>query len=410
MNRVTRLIGMTFGWNSIGFVFSLVNGIITARLLLPTDRGVLAIALATATMLGILSSLGTNVSFRVHFPRKEVTASQYFTSTALLAPLNALLVVSFCLIYGGLFEPKLSTGAFLVLVAWLGLSSFLSLQLYDFFNASGNTAFSAFLSTFGSMFVMILLFGAFIFNPDIEGVLVAYSLGNTLRLLVGVGVIARRRMKEVSEITGNGGGRVGRSPLFTSGRRLLGLNLGQSLMYQSDRFFVGALGGSAELGQYAVAATPVGVPRVLSNSIGQVLFRRAATGDLRPREALRYTGYALLQTAVIALGVSIVAPWLIPLVFGEQYSDAVPILRVLLLAEVALSPYLVLSRIAAGLGMVNASGLSGVLGLFLMIIALISLVPLYGALGAAYACVGVFFIMSFSITLMVFHEFRSKSI
>src|SRR5699024_4259263 len=193
-----------------------------------------------------------------------------------------------------------------------------------------------------------------------------------------------------------------------SGRRLLGLNLGQSLIYQSDRFFVGAISGNSALGQYAVAATPVNVPRVLSGSIGQVLFRKAAVGELRLRETVFYSAIALLQTGVIAVGLSLTAHWLIPLIFGDQYIEAVPILRVLLLAEVLLSPYLVLSRVAAGLGMVNVAGMSGVLGLILMLVMLATLVPAFGAIGAAYSSVIVFGLMSVFTSFMVIRAFRQN--
>lgn len=408
MGKWSKVIGKTFGWNSVGFLFSLVNGIITARILFPDDRGMLAIVLTATTLLGTVSSLGTNVSFRVHFPRSSVSAKQYFKAGGILAPLNAVLIIAFCLIYGGLYEPRLTSGLFILLVIWLGLSSFVSLQLYDYFNASGETAFSAGLSTIGSLFVMLLLVAAILVSSNIVGVLLAYALGNSLRVLIGVLVI-HRRWRQQPDIAKNTHAPEGFRLLFTSGRRLLGLNLGQSLIYQSDRFFVGAISGNTALGQYAVAATPVNVPRVLSSSIGQVLFRKAAVGELRLRETLRYSVIALVQTGMIAVGLSVTADWLIPLVFGDQYVDSVPILRVLLLAEVLLAPYLVLSRVAAGLGMVNVAGMSGVLGLVLMLAMLATLVPTLGALGAAYSNAIVFGLMSLFTSFMVILELRGTN-
>jgi len=408
MSKSSKLIGKTFGWNSIGFLFSLGNGIITARLLFPEDRGMLAIVLTATALLGTVSSLGTNVSFRVHFPRRAVSAKQYFKVGGLLAPLNMVLVIAFCFIYGSLYEPRLTSSLFILLVLWLGISSFISLQLYDYFNASGETAFSASLSTIGSLFVMLLLLAAIPLSPDIIGVLLAYAIGNSLRVLVGCIVIFRRWRHHRNGTVESANESAGFHLLFTSGRRLLGLNLGQSLIYQSDRFFVGAISGNSALGQYAVAATPVNVPRVLSGSIGQVLFRKAAVGELRLRETVFYSAIALLQTGVIAVGLSLTAHWLIPLIFGDQYIEAVPILRVLLLAEVLLSPYLVLSRVAAGLGMVNVAGMSGVLGLILMLVMLATLVPAFGAIGAAYSSVIVFGLMSVFTSFMVIRAFRQN--
>ena len=111
-----------------------------------------------------------------------------------------------------------------------------------------------------------------------------------------------------------------------------------------------------------------------------------------PDEARRMAGLSLalmLATgAVLAAAVAVAAPWLVPLVFGPGYEEAVPVLRVLALTV----PLTVISNALASQrliphGLDRWVVLSITAGAIAHLTFTLAVVPLYGALGMAWVVV-----------------------
>jgi O-antigen/teichoic acid export membrane protein len=153
-----------------------------------------------------------------------------------------------------------------------------------------------------------------------------------------------------------------------------------------------------ELGLYAVAVTVASVPTFLSSAVTAPVLTRVAEGDraLVPR-ALR----ALLAVVVtINLCVAAALPIGIPLLFGEAFSDAVPMALVLVAASVPLAGISVLSPSLTADGAPGVPSVGEIGALAVTIAGLALLLDPLGGVGAAITSL-VAYSASFAYQLVV---------
>ncbi|MBL8140178.1 MAG: polysaccharide biosynthesis C-terminal domain-containing protein [Acidobacteria bacterium] len=154
-----------------------------------------------------------------------------------------------------------------------------------------------------------------------------------------------------------------------------------------DMFMVSAIAGTAMLGLYSLAVMLAETVQLATDSLGTALVSRQATGELADAARLGLLG-ARVNTVVgggIALGWGVVAPVLVPLVFGREFVDAVWPLIVLLPGMVALG-----WQRACGAAIVRAGRpwlLVAIHAVAVATNALLTLwwVPVHGAVGASLA-------------------------
>ncbi|KAA9004677.1 oligosaccharide flippase family protein [Paenibacillus spiritus] len=157
-----------------------------------------------------------------------------------------------------------------------------------------------------------------------------------------------------------------------------------------DQILIAALLKPAELGLYAVAVSLARMVNFFSSSIKIVLFPKAS--ELSKEEALELTFRAFrISTTCTLIGAALLmalAPLVIPLLYGKDFSEALTVFRLLLLEVTISGGTLILAQAFMALGKPKfVSMLQGV-GLLLVIPLLFLLVPTYGLLGAGAAMVG----------------------
>jgi O-antigen/teichoic acid export membrane protein len=107
----------------------------------------------------------------------------------------------------------------------------------------------------------------------------------------------------------------------------------QYLSRNADNFLVGRYLGAAKLGAYSLAYNVMLVPmRTLASPVQNVLFPALSrigepgrVGDIW----LRTTQLVAAVTVPAYLGMMVVAPDFVPVVFGAQWDDAIPVLQIL---------------------------------------------------------------------------------
>jgi O-antigen/teichoic acid export membrane protein len=145
----------------------------------------------------------------------------------------------------------------------------------------------------------------------------------------------------------------------------------------------------ADLGRYSIAVSMTLLPTPLVSAIGYVLFPALAAQDVFTARAHRLQRKAVLVSlglsAVILLPLAAVAPWLVPLVFGPAYRDAVPLLWILTPGGIFLCCGQVVANLLRGrkrqLVVARAEGVAVIFTLAL----LGALLPVIGVTGAAIA-------------------------
>lgn len=123
-------------------------------------------------------------------------------------------------------------------------------------------------------------------------------------------------------------------PIVAFARRVLGSELLASLRDNLDYLLVGRVLGLEALGIYYFAFNAgLGFSLSLIRSFSESLYPHlcAANGDLRDRLAEAYRTMAVTAVPLI-LAQCLLAPFYVPLVFGERWSSAIPILILICLS------------------------------------------------------------------------------
>lgn len=174
------------------------------------------------------------------------------------------------------------------------------------------------------------------------------------------------------------------SPLLSYGMRVWIGALTGILLSRLDQVLMIPLSNSYEMGLYAVAVSISEVTLVFNSAVRDVLFSTESASS----SASRLTRAARVSTAVTLLGclaVGISSTWLVPALFGDDFSAAIGIIEILLLGVLLGNPGSV-----AGAGL-SARGRPGLRSSALCVaftvnfLLVLLLVPRFGAYGAAWA-------------------------
>jgi O-antigen/teichoic acid export membrane protein len=117
--------------------------------------------------------------------------------------------------------------------------------------------------------------------------------------------------------------------------------MAQVLLGRVDQLVMASTVSLRDLGVYAVAATAAQVTLPLTRGIADTVFAGLLQGLADGYSMARLT-FAL--SAVSSVLLALVAPFLIPAVFGDPFADSVPLLRLLLPGQVAFNTGLVLAQ------------------------------------------------------------------
>lgn len=308
-----------------------VSGVIVARALGVYDRGLLAVLAAVATAAASVASIGlpAAVAFSAARPGGSVVAA-WRAVRPILAIQAALLIVvpaGFVLGFGDFPErwmPEMAICAALAALSMLLVQYMLALlqgqQLFTKFNVSR------------------LLLSA----PYALGVAIAYMAGaRSLLIFALIWTLGMCIAAAISSV-------VALMPIKSAGdpatdrRGLVAFGLKAQLgtsspleTFNIDQIVIGAIGGPAVLGLYVVGYAFTNLPRLIAQSLGMVAFPRIAA-RIGIGGARRVAADAMLLTIVL-VGVLVIAlelavGWLIPLLFGDAFSESVVVSRVLLVA------------------------------------------------------------------------------
>jgi O-antigen/teichoic acid export membrane protein len=187
-------------------------------------------------------------------------------------------------------------------------------------------------------------------------------------------------------------------------------NVLQLANYRIDQYIVRDFVGLSAVGVYAVGTSLAEGVFVLANAVALVLLPRMTSVDAR--EAAWMAPVASRNTMLIAAGgalvLAVVAPLLIPALFGSDFDDSVAALWFLLPGTVALAGSKVLTSyiFSQGRPLVN-TGITFV-SLVVTIVADLALIPRFGVNGAAAAS-SVAYAAHFAVALFAFSRISGQS-
>jgi O-antigen/teichoic acid export membrane protein len=179
--------------------------------------------------------------------------------------------------------------------------------------------------------------------------------------------------------------------------------------FRLDQAVIGLFLTPTALGLYVVGVSLTNLPRFLAQSVGLVAYPRVASASSRTearRLSWRYFWLALGISLAVVIPLELSAAALIPFFFGDDFSGATSVARILLLGTVILGARRVLADAARGMGHPGVGTVAEMGSWLALLPALAFLLPAFGLNGVALALV-VSWCFSFAILLVALVLVRS---
>lgn len=157
------------------------------------------------------------------------------------------------------------------------------------------------------------------------------------------------------------------------------------LLMRIDQVLLSPLAGTFELGLYAVAVSISELPLIVNSAIRETAFTHLSSRETLAGEVGDLSRASTIIVAVLCLPVGVLAPVLIPPLFGSDFSASVPALLILLAAVLIGNPGSIAGAGLSSSGYPHLRSLSLVVACIVNIILIFLLAPLFGAIGAAIA-------------------------
>lgn len=328
MSEFRRKTVETFALRVLTLSFGVVTGIVMARALGPTGKGVFAYATTVVALLVTISG-GASAAIsrqygRLHRPRGVVYASMLRFFLTIVLPIAAIVAAA-----GSLTHQTALAAAAVVFACAFFTQTSMAFLLADgevrWANIQGLLIAAAL-----ALAVAALCWG---FHYGVGAALVAWAC-----IYVAMGLYSLRVLAPFRGEAGTAGER--RTAFVEQlqfGARVTANQLLSALNYQIDIFIVLYMLGHASLGVYSVA---VGVGQMLwqfSQPLAVTSYGRVTRGS--PEEAARTTvlcvRHALLTVGAAAVVLFLVGPWLVQFVYGARFAQSGIALRWLLPGIVA---------------------------------------------------------------------------
>jgi enterobacterial common antigen flippase len=178
--------------------------------------------------------------------------------------------------------------------------------------------------------------------------------------------------------------------LLSYGVRGWGIDLLVTLSRQVDRVLLVGLLSPSDLGAYVVAQSMASTLSLFPNSVYAVLYPRAA--GRAPKEILATSGLAIRICGIIvafaAMALGVCAPFILTMLYGPAFADAVAPFRILAADAVLAAINLLGVQVFMAAGRPGVVAILQAIGLAAYVPLAFVLVPLYGLDGAAVAWLG----------------------
>jgi O-antigen/teichoic acid export membrane protein len=178
--------------------------------------------------------------------------------------------------------------------------------------------------------------------------------------------------------------------IFSQTKFLILSSLAAVVYLKIDILMLESMRSAEEVGVYAVAAKLSEVwyilPQVVITAFFPKLLEIAKSDRLRYYKILQQ-GFDLLFISALVFSVMIyfIAPWVIQLLYGEAYREAIPILRLHIFASLFIFMRVLLSQWLVSERFAQFSLVSQLSGAVINVLLNLILIPIYGAMGAAIA-------------------------
>jgi O-antigen/teichoic acid export membrane protein len=379
--------------------------LLSARQLAPAGRGVLVLEVTLASFVVLICGLGLTTAGRIHLvsPDAPVTFGEYLSLGLVLAMVQFVACMALAALLLPLVDVHLSW-AQRANVGLFGASLLVANLLASALNGYGAVLVAAASNAAGALLQLALVVLLVVQGDHhVDTYVAALSAGNGLQIAMSLVALRRRGEGVRPRLHGDAHRR-----LLRTGTPVIAMDVAQVLTFRVDRYLIGIFLTPAAVGIYSVAATVPETLRLVPLALTQPIFHRLASGSAQIRDYRWLRWASVASTAGLGLVGVALAPWGIRVALGSSYAGAVTPLRILLLAELGMTLYIVDSTfLAAGLKRVKDAAAAATVGLIAVVVADVILIPEHGVVGAAWASVGSYLLTGLVAELLVWRRMRT---
>ena len=376
-----RVLGGQVAMTAIG----VVTGVITARWLGPHDRGLFQLLTMLPTTLSNFGKLGIPQASVYFMRRKGASASAVASNSLWMAFVMGTALAWICWLGRDWLRVNiLKDSPEELLAPTLALIPFALLQFYLLGVAQAQERFHEYnirqivpnLLSLVGMFVSLVVLH--------QGLVAAVLTQAGIVVFMSLWLAWRVHREAPLQVRVDG-------PLL---RGMLGFGsksyvqtLAATLHLRLDQYLIAYLLSPGEVAYYAIGVNLAGLLLKISDATGTVLFPRLAASD--PAQAdlatMRVCRSTLLLTSLGAVGLAVVGPIAIPLLYGEPFRHATGPLLIMLPGVLLMAIYQILTRRFTSHARQEINILAALTALVLNVGFNFLLIPRYGINGAALA-------------------------
>ena len=381
----------------LGQAVLIVSGVLAARILGVEDRGYLALLVLFPAVLAQIGSLGLPLAATFELSRDRSRWAEVVRT--LVRPFTiqcfSLVLLHACILlavfWGDPHAVRVSA-----LMSLCAVPAILG-QSYGTATLQGQQRFLAFnvLRTLPALAYTVAVLAVFVVGGNLQWVVAGWIAASLVSAAVTVWIAVRpvrlhsaRRSPEAL-----------RSMLRFGLKGLLGWTSPVET-FRLDQAVVGLFLTPAALGLYVVGLAFANLPRFIAQSVGYIAYPRVAArrGEDAWRELWQFFWLASGAAALVVLALELSVSWLVPAFFGDEFSGAVVLTRILLIGALFLSARRVLTDGAQGLGRPGLGTIAELSSWVFLLPALAVFTPLWAARGVALA-LAVSAALSFAVLL-----------
>jgi O-antigen/teichoic acid export membrane protein len=383
MTVIRRSIIFTAAQAGLLFV-GLASSIAVSRVLGPDGRGIVALVsvlIATSTALATFG-FGTSFAYlagkNLH-PLDQIVGNSVVAAFGLGALTILVLVACSDLLLGSVLR-GMSGLEYEVTLASVPFAYLAVFQL-NFLVGAGEAQRASVMQLCSGVFAAALITAALLLgNQGVTGVITTIAVVAVVVALWYLAIVVR-----MYGISFAGSGTIGKAAARFGAKVYLGTISGQFWL-RADLLVLNLYAGPSAVGQYSLATSLAEKIWILDSSVAQVTLHDVIGSAAREAGLIvaKTSRNVLFLAAGGCVALAVVAPWLVPALFGEEFSAAVGPLWLLLPGVLAIAVARPISSYFYGqMGRPQITSAVSILTAVVGIAAYLILVPPFGAAGAA---------------------------
>jgi O-antigen/teichoic acid export membrane protein len=362
----------------------LAASIVVSRSLGPSGRGVLALVTLVVTTATLFTTFGLGTAYgylagKKAFDNGELLGSMVVASLTLGTLTATILVGSSGFLLGGVLRGM--TFEQLVITVVSIPFAYLTFFLFNFLIGAGQAALAALLQLCAGVFGAIVTIAAVLLgSQSISVVILVGTISAVIIAAWSLVIVVREH-----GIRFNGTGRIGVTAARYGAKVYLGTLSGQFWL-RADFLVLNTFAGPAAVGEYSIATSLSEKVWLLDSSVSQATLSRVIGSSAEEAAQLvaRTARNVVFLAGTSCLALALIAPWLIPFVFGAEFTAAIVPLWLLLPGVLFIAAARPISSYFSGQqGRPQVTSGVSILTAVVGVLAYLALVPTLGAVGAA---------------------------